>query len=140
MIGKAFIYQKNEYRLVSFEIKETVVKITTETEPIVILTEDAADIPNLLLIVEEKPVIVATQSPSGSSVHVGFHNGKQMATSIIGQHAGSLAEIIMGNIAKVQTDPSFIPQADATNNQIKTLIDVAKTKIEMLKVAAYMSR
>lgn len=140
MIGKAFIYQKKEYRFVSYEIKETVIKITTETDPIVILTEDAADVQNLLLIVEEKPAIMATQNPSGSSVQVGYHNGSQMATSIIGQHAGSLAEIIMGNISKIQTDPTFIPQAEATNNQIKTLIDVAKTEVEMLKVAAYMSR
>ncbi len=42
--------------------------------------------------------------------------------------------IIKNNIEKVQSDKSYIPQAMEVNNQIKSLIEIAKMEIDAFKV------
>jgi hypothetical protein len=58
--------------------------------------------------------------------------------SIIGTNGPALTQILMDNITKVQSDPNYIPQAQAVSENIGQIIQLAKTQIEMFKVANQM--
>lgn len=60
-------------------------------------------------------------------------------TTVIGSNASKIAEMIMDNIDKVQKDPKYIPQAEAVNAQLKTLVELGKSEIEMIKVSAFLN-
>jgi hypothetical protein len=45
----------------------------------------------------------------------------------------SLADVLMSNINKVNTDPAFIDQARAINESAKTLIELQRAKIELIQ-------
>lgn len=55
-------------------------------------------------------------------------------STIIGTNAGELTNILMDNIRKIKEDPGYIAQADAINNNVKSIIDVAKAQIDAFKV------
>ena len=57
--------------------------------------------------------------------------------------AGEIKRIIMDNIAKIKENREYIPQAAAINDNVKTLLDFAKTEIqmyEMLHKVNYVSK
>ncbi len=60
--------------------------------------------------------------------------------TVIGNNSAKLAEILMDNIEKVRKDPKYIQQAEAVNSQVKSMIELGKSEIEMLKVQAFMGR
>jgi hypothetical protein len=45
----------------------------------------------------------------------------------------NLSEILFENIEKIKKDPSYIDQADAINSQAKSIIDIAKIEVDLLK-------
>ena len=45
--------------------------------------------------------------------------------------AGQIKSIIMENIARIKESKDYIPQAAAINDNVKTLLDFAKTEIQM---------
>jgi hypothetical protein len=59
--------------------------------------------------------------------------------TVIGTNAVKLAEILMENINKVKDDPKYIAQAESVNSQVKSMIELGKSEIEMLKLQAFMS-
>lgn len=46
----------------------------------------------------------------------------------------ALAEVLLDNIKKCQNNPTFIEQARAINENARTLIEMQKVKIDMLKL------
>jgi hypothetical protein len=46
---------------------------------------------------------------------------------------GSLKDILMENISKVKADASYIPQSEEINKNVKSIIDLAKTELDMIK-------
>lgn len=58
------------------------------------------------------------------------HHGLDADTQVM----KSLSEVLMSNIAKVNANPEFIDQARAINESAKTLIDLHKTKIDMIRL------
>lgn len=64
----------------------------------------------------------------------------QIITTILTDKSTDLVDLIMANIRKINEDPKNIPQADAVNSQVKTLIDLGKTQLETLKLAAFISQ
>ena len=60
--------------------------------------------------------------------------------SVISQNSSKLAEILMENIEKVKANPSYIPQAEAVNSQVKSMIELGKAEIEMHKVSLFATR
>ncbi len=50
------------------------------------------------------------------------------------QYFQSLTEILMDNIKKVQTTPTYIHQAKSVNESIKNIIELKKTQIEVVKL------
>ncbi len=63
-----------------------------------------------------------------------------MPATVISTNSERLAKIMMENIEKVQADPKFIPQAESILGQVKSMIELGKSEIEMLKVQAFMGR
>ena len=46
--------------------------------------------------------------------------------------AGEIKEIIMDNIRQLRSNPAYIQQAQAINESVKVLVEVAKTEVQML--------
>lgn len=57
----------------------------------------------------------------------------EVETVITGEEL-NLKEIISDNIQKIRNDKEYISQANAINDQLKTLIDLAKTQILAQKI------
>ena len=57
-----------------------------------------------------------------------------IASTIIGTNASELTSILMDNIKRIQSDASYIAQAEAINNNVKSIIEVAKAQIDAFKV------
>ena len=66
------------------------------------------------------------EGPSASTAIV-----KVMRDEIRPMH--NLSTILLDNITKIQKDKNYIPQAKAINEQAKTLIGLAKFKLDVLK-------
>lgn len=45
----------------------------------------------------------------------------------------TLKDVLLENIEKIKNDAGYIPQAEAINNNVKSLIDLAKTEVAYLK-------
>ncbi|MDL5050626.1 hypothetical protein QQ054_32000 [Oscillatoria amoena NRMC-F 0135] len=46
-----------------------------------------------------------------------------------------LRDTVLGNIERLKKEKDFLPQATEINNQVKTLIDLAKTELDFIKTA-----
>ena len=46
----------------------------------------------------------------------------------------SLSKVLLRNIEKIEKHAGYIPQANAINNQAKTLISIAKLKLDIVKL------
>lgn len=57
-----------------------------------------------------------------------------IASTIIGTNASELTSILMDNIKRIQSDAGYIAQAEAINNNVKSIIEVAKAQIDAFKV------
>jgi len=62
------------------------------------------------------------------------------AGSILGDKSGQLVDQLMRNISQVENDPKFIPQAESINAQVKSIIEIGKAQIEMVKVQAFIAQ
>lgn len=58
----------------------------------------------------------------------------------ISNNASELSQLLMSNIRRLKEDPKFIPQAEAINSQVKTLIDLGKTELEAMKLSVFMTQ
>lgn len=59
-----------------------------------------------------------------------------MTSSVIGSNGKELSDILKDNIRKVQSDPAYIPQAQAIADQVKEIINLAKVEVEMVKAVS----
>lgn len=54
------------------------------------------------------------------------------------QHAfknfGAINDVMLDTIQRVQKDPSYIPQANALNATISTMLDAAKVQVDIIKI------
>lgn len=67
----------------------------------------------------------------------GLSAGKpfDFSTSVISTSAKSIADMIKHNMEEIKKNPAYIPQAEAINNQIKSLIELGKTEVYMVNTA-----
>jgi hypothetical protein len=59
---------------------------------------------------------------------------------MIFQSGQEIKNLLLENIKKVNNDPSFIPQAQEINSNIKSIIELAKTEVEYLKALTMLNR
>jgi len=121
-------YNGEDLYVDSHEVSKGIIKIFTNKRTLVILEEDFD--PKDFIVQAPVPLPLI---PKEENRYLQNGNNNQVQSSIIGQNASELTNIIMDNIKKVKEDPSFIPQAEAINSGVKTIIDIAKTQIEGYK-------
>jgi len=122
MVGKSYLYRGNEHKIRSVELNgdgRYVVK-TDRTE----IKLSAKEIRKEMLPIERgETALVLDKYTIESRVQM-----------------GSLSDVLMREIEKLQTDPKRIDQARAISETARTLIELKKTEIEMLKLAKDFGR
>ena len=123
--GKTFMYNTNQLLVHAYKVNGMKVQIVTDKgwyEPSYDQIEKFLDD---LLPVE-------TPEESGAVAEKGqlIVNQAQVTSSGI----RDLKTILMDNIKKVQESKEYIPQAQEINNNVKSIIEVAKAEIEVLKI------
>lgn len=124
MRGKNIRYNDKTGRLMRYEIKEKTLRLVTDQCDIVILAED---IDQALPTIEIEQHEVAPVNLAGG-------------TSMVSRINGKLESILLDNIDFVKKDKANIPQAQEVNNNVKSLIDLAKAEIEYMKTLAYFHK
>lgn len=149
MKGNTYYYPatKKEYLIKSSDCKETakIIRIQTDKEDLTIFKEDFEEIYKSLEFItqvkelEEMGQALEVQNQSNMSIAHKPIDSIQKST-LIGSNGGEIANILMDNIRRVQEDPKFIAQAQATSDVAKTYIDLCKTEIDMYRVSAALSK
>jgi len=125
MIGKSFEYKKEIHHILRFSF-ENVVKICTDKRDLTFIPEDFN--PSDFIEMGESVDISKSLAPIDHNQVVLMN-----ANSIIAKQGVDFANILKENIAEVRRNKDFVPQAEAINNSIKNLIDLAKTEVELIK-------
>lgn len=126
MVGKAWKHQDGEqYRFVSINVKNDIITIATDGEWLETSVYDA------LMFMEKFKEIPLNQLPSIHS------KGSIPAVEIVSEAVPKsaiekLSGVLMDNIEKLKTDPTYIAQAKEINNSVNAIVNLAKVEI-MLK-------
>ncbi len=129
MIGKLYTYKLKEHRVIRYKCETSFSKIVTDKEDIIINHDEASDFFDQFLMIDEENPVVSSQE----LMHPGASSQLQLPRSTIQESCGDLSAIIMENIKKVKEDKEFIPQANAINEQLKSLIELGKTEVDLIK-------
>lgn len=75
------------------------------------------------------------QLPANSTNGISPEGGNQLQVYIDKETnlADKMIDILTDNIEKVRADPKYIPQATAINNNVNSIINVAKMKMDFIK-------
>ena len=118
-------YKNHEYHIKGYELERGVVKIYTEKETLFI-NQNEFKIQDFEIM--EQSVAQPKQESNPYLMPV-----EPTKTVITGAEM-DIKSIIENNIKNIQADKGYIEQASAINDQLKTLIDLAKTQILASKV------
>lgn len=113
LIGKTYLFRGNQIRVENYSVQNGSVTLVTDKG---FIDKKESEIDGF--IAELQPVSYAPVVQT------------QIDSSVI----GNLKDILMDNIAKVKADANFIPQSEEINKNVKSIIDLAKTEIEMVKI------
>lgn len=114
MVGKKFMYNANEQKILSYRIENSNLVIVTNRTWI------------------EVPITLANKKLDEFLPVEDDEEGKAL-TSLKQEDKESLIHLIQDNIQKIKSDPEYIRQAREINSQIKTLLDIVKTEIQIQK-------
>ncbi|PPL04924.1 hypothetical protein [Parapedobacter indicus] len=121
MRGKIYRYKNERHHVLRFAITH-VVKITTDRADITILMEDFDQVIQTFDEVKEMEALQVTNA-----------TGLQHQT-VINSSGLELKNTLLDTISRLKRDKDFVPQASAINDAVKTIIDLAKVEVEMIKV------
>jgi hypothetical protein len=113
LLGKTFLYRGNQIKIENYSVQNGGVTLVTDKG---FIDKKESEIDSFIF--ELQPVSYAPVVQT------------QIDSSVI----GNLKDILMDNIAKVKADANFIPQSEEINKNVKSIIDLAKTEIEMVKI------
>jgi len=119
-IGKTITIQSKTGRLIRWEAKERTLRLVLDNQDINILSSDVDQAMETFQVVELPSVV--------------------NQTSLISTVNHDLKNILMDSINKVRENKDYIPQAQEVNNNVKSIIDLAKAEIEYMKVISYMNK
>lgn len=120
MRGKVYHYRNERHQILRFAIRH-VVKITTDRADITIMMDDFDQVIRTFEEVQET-----------EALQVG-NTGLQHQT-VINSSGLELKNVLMDTVRKLQRDKDYVSQASAINDSVKTIIDLAKVEVEMIKV------
>lgn len=117
MKNKIWMYNTRLHKILNYKITDDEVQIVTDKEWLTFpITKINAALEQFLPANEEK------QSLTSIAIFQG--NGKP-----------ALKDLVLENIENIKKDSSYIPKAKALNEQIKTMIEMAKLEIEYKKLS-----
>lgn len=140
MVGQDYVFDKTRYIVIETFVEEAedIFSIVTDKHTFR-KSFSAADkyFPNWKLYqepgeeIKENPGVILHQNghPSGTSTNL-VVSGVQKDTTTMDE----LVKILKDSIEKVQVDPTYIPQATSIKDNVQTIIDVHKQKIEFYKM------
>lgn len=120
MPGKKYIYKQVEHQILKYEFDGKLLLITTDKEILQLPSVDFSFHLKEFLPIEEQLLPV-----NFNAVPVLNVASKEVMIE--------LKDVLLDNIKKVQENKDYIPQAQEINNQVKSMIDLAKTEIEFIK-------
>jgi len=117
MVDKSFIYNGFEYKVISFKVSgEEVTIVTNKAWKTFPITKINAELGKFLPIEPENQKTEA------------------VVLSTVNQNKEVLSKTIIENIEKIKNNAAYIPQAKAVNEQIKTMIAMAKVELDIIKL------
>lgn len=117
MVGKRFMYNANEQKILSYRIENSNLVIVTNRTWI------------------EVPITLANKKLD-EFLPVENESNQMALVSLKKEDKESLIHLIQDNISKIKGNPDYIRQAREINSQIKTLLDIVKTEIQIQKFVA----
>lgn len=121
LVGCTFMYRAKTYKLLQVYDNNQKLTLATDRKVFEIENDELTDFFDEVLDVDAETesleqVRKEIQSVSNKTVLKG------------------LSEILFDNIQKIQESPHYIEQADAINNQAKSIINIAKVEIGLMKL------
>lgn len=116
MIDKTWMYNVKEYKLLSYKFESNDLILVTDREWIRI------------------PVSLANKKLD-EFLPVEREDNKMALVSLPKENRISLINLIQDNIAKIKNDPEYIKQAKEINSQVRTILDIVKTELQIHKAS-----
>lgn len=126
MRGKTFQYANNIHYIVDYKIDEENQKCTIKTN-LSSFERSFESMDEFLKYWQPVSNITAFQSQPDQDLQLStfIHEEDNLSARLI--------EILNDNITKVQNNKDYIPQAQAINNNINTIVNIAKMRIDFMK-------
>lgn len=119
MIGNTYLYRTEQYTVMNIVyVEDDLYDVETDRRTIRMNAD--------LISKEFLPVQSPTRKKNTAALMKYLPDDQSMV---------NLSAVINENIKKLQTDPKFIEQARAINEQAKTLIDLKKLQLDVIKTA-----
>lgn len=116
MVNKTWMHNARNHKLLSSKINGEKVILVTDKEWI--------EVP-LTKINQKLSEFLPVDEPKESELSVVLFKGNGKA---------SLKDLIYENIDNIKKDPSYIPKAKALNEQVKTIIEMAKLELQIKNI------
>ncbi len=119
MIGNSYLYQGRRHKILRTRTNGDTVEIATDRDWLAFPKENAHKaLSEFLPAAEERAVTISALAGNGKMEKI--------------------AATVFDNIDKLKSDPAYIDQARAINDSIKTMVEVAKLELEIVKMRAKM--
>ncbi len=122
MVGKTFMYRARTIKVRGCNVIDGEVRIQTQSHPVITNIAGLGDTLDEFLPVQGEPQSLTI---TGEENALAMHKNSNTLNS--------LEEVLMQNINKLKEDPNYIDQAKEIANHAGKIIDISKTKVEMVK-------
>ena len=116
LMGKTVMYNTRNYKLLYFEKDGETVRIATDKKLLKFQNGQLEKFISELSEVDETSMEIYKSESHGI------------------QAVAQMETILMENIEKVQNDPKYIPQAREVNKNVNSIITLARTRIQLVKM------
>lgn len=138
--GKTFHYAGKTYRLLDYSVNDHLQRVTITTD-LRSFEKSYDSIDEFLYMLvqdfEQVPAAKEERAPEKQSAVVRVEPAAETETVDVYQEHSNMAKdlitILRDNITKVQQDKSYIPQAQAVNNNVNSIINVTKLQLDVYK-------
>ena len=139
MIGKTYMYMNKNMKILRYEVEDEETRIVTDARDIRFSNENAKlKLGEFLEVAEESMTPVVYDDPLPGQVQ-----NISLPQLMINKQGPGLIELARRNIELIMSDEGDevkIKKAAAVNDQLKSVIDICKTEVEAMKVAAYVHK
>lgn len=123
MIGGIWLYMGRTVKVVGYGDVDDKIRIRTTTVPIIIKKVD---------VFKELDNFLPTDNDIDEEDDT-LNNGAMVYLKQGQDSMSKLEGVLMDNITKIQSDPSYIPQAKAINENVGTILKISQQKIDIFR-------